>query len=929
MTMRRLALWFVLLPLCVGAEELLIDDGEYADEAAARQAWVAAEGAPPVTLMPHDGGTAVCLPADFTTDRQRRAVADKQLDLDLSRWGGFSLDIYVEDPGLFGGFSLYFQAEGGWYASSLAVTRRGWQTCEIPRASFRTEGQPQGWERILGVRFAGWRGAPRAGFVAIDNLKAYREDKVIVLGTNTIDAGSPEARAVEQYADGMAARLAEAGIRVGTVTDREVAEGGLEGRTVAIFAYNPNMSAEEVAATLRFIAAGGRVIVCYSIPAGLAEALGLRVTGGRGAAYDGEFARIVLEREALEGAPAEVTQNSWRSTVVEPIEGRATVVGWWTDSAGRNTGVPGLTVAEAGAFIGHVLTDADSATKAQLMLALVGRYAPDVWPAASARALAGPARVGALDGREALLAWLAARLPNLPRRAEIEAQVQRERQLRDRAAAERDAGRHADSVQSAGQADQALREAYLLAHDSRPVEFRALWNHSGTGAYADGWERSMQNLKANGFNAIIPNMLWGGVALYDSAYLPHHPVVAEKGDQIAECVAAAKEYGIQVHPWKVNWNLGHAAPREFREQLEAEGRLQVDLNGQVHPWLCPSDPRNLELELNTMVEVARNYDVDGVHFDYIRYPGAETCFCNGCRERFEHDTGLTVADWPRGVLAEGVRDRWHQWRCDNITRLVQRTAEEVRRIKPHCKISAAVFSGYPGTLTSVAQDWIRWIREGWLDFVCPMDYTESDARFASWIATQMRYIDGGAPICPGIGATASSSTLSADRVAGQIDLTRQLGADGFVIFNYSQSVAEGILPGLRRGVLAGDAAVGLDGPRYRFDLGAREQVKAYGRQARPGERLTATVARAAEPAGREFGRIEAKIVLEDALGRVVATLGEAPAGEPRTVSFECPSGLHRLAVVGTAEVAGRVIPFATRSVPVIGGELPAEVADLL
>ena len=36
-----------------------------------------------------------------------------------------------------------------------------------------------------------------------------------------------------------------------------------------------------------------------------------------------------------------------------------------------------------------------------------------------------------------------------------------------------------------------------------------------------------------------------------------------------------------------------------------------------------------------MLEVARKYPVDGLHFDYIRYPGRDKCYCDGCRERFE------------------------------------------------------------------------------------------------------------------------------------------------------------------------------------------------------------------------------------------------------------------------------------------------------
>jgi hypothetical protein len=82
-----------------------------------------------------------------------------------------------------------------------------------------------------------------------------------------------------------------------------------------------------------------------------------------------------------------------------------------------------------------------------------------------------------------------------------------------------------------------------------------------------------------------------------------------------------------------------------------------------------------------------------------------------------------------------------------------------------------------------------------------MDYTENDDAFCSLVENQMQLAAGRIPIYPGIGATASRSALSADRVVGQIYHARRLGAAGFTIFNFSSDVAEGILPGV--GVGAG------------------------------------------------------------------------------------------------------------------------------
>ena len=129
---------------------------------------------------------------------------------------------------------------------------------------------------------------------------------------------------------------------------------------------------------------------------------------------------------------------------------------------------------------------------------------------------------------------------------------------------------------------------------------------------------------------------------------------AEKGDdQIAQCLTACRKFGLQMHVWKVNWNLGSHVPAEFVARLRREQRLQKSSSGKEEPWLCPSNPANQKLEIDSMLEVARNYDVDGIHFDYIRYPDGDHCFCDGCRERFSKSAGVKIQQWPQDVLAEG------------------------------------------------------------------------------------------------------------------------------------------------------------------------------------------------------------------------------------------------------------------------------------
>ena len=143
------------------------------------------------------------------------------------------------------------------------------------------------------------------------------------------------------------------------------------------------------------------------------------------------------------------------------------------------------------------------------------------------------------------------------------------------------AGRFPQALAGADEAMRLFQEAYCLAHPAKPGEFRAVWCHSAYGVKNRTWDDAVGNLKANGFTAVFPNMLWGGVAYYPSQVLPVASDIATKGDQVAECLAACRKHGLQIHVWKVDWNLGRDAPKAFVDRLRAEHRLQMSDTGEL------------------------------------------------------------------------------------------------------------------------------------------------------------------------------------------------------------------------------------------------------------------------------------------------------------------------------------------------------------
>jgi uncharacterized lipoprotein YddW (UPF0748 family) len=301
------------------------------------------------------------------------------------------------------------------------------------------------------------------------------------------------------------------------------------------------------------------------------------------------------------------------------------------------------------------------------------------------------------------------------------------------------------------------------------------------------WDESIKRLADSGFNAIIVNMCWGGSAAYDSKVLPRERGVV--GDRLAECLAAGKKHGVAVHVWRVNWNLGWNVDPKHKADLRAAKRLQEDPAGKPIDWLCPSNPENQKLELDAMLEIATNYDVAGIHFDYIRYPGEEGCYCPGCRQRFEARENLKVDKWPGDVISGSLRQKYLQFRRDNITQLVAAVSEQVRNLKvrPGIKISAAVFPDWPSARDQIGQDWKLWCEKGYLDFVCPMQYTDSAPLFDARTAQTVKWAGPKVPVMPGIGATLG---LAPDGTLQQVLLARKRGAAGFVLFNYERALFE-------------------------------------------------------------------------------------------------------------------------------------------
>ena len=785
------------------SDPALIDDCGYRDNAAARAVWKPMSGSTPVSMETVDGRRCLRMDCNFKGTTIERASWDRGTTIDLASCTGFQFQVLCRNASPVSQFCIYLKSGGGWYrASFFPESSTGWNTVTIDKSATTSEGTPAGWENISAIRISAWRGSDTSTEVFLRDMRKTGvlggDASVAIIRGESVARSSPdEARSVEQFAKEASENFRALGVGSATISDLDATADSLKQAGLVVLPYNPKLPNPLAKALIDYAHNGGKILVFYIVPDQLRPLLG--VEGGEWvkASHPGAFSKIRIADKALPGAPDLVGQQSWNISALRPLPGVGRKLADWLDEKGQPTGYAAIIGSSNGIVMTHVLLPDDLENKRRMLMAMAGSLVPGIWQQAAEGSIAQIGNISDYKTIDEAIAGIA-------RTSEGDARVGQAlasaRALRETALKRMSQRNFAEAMEQASAASRKIMEAFCMAQRPSPGEFRAFWCHNAFGVEGMDWDEAISRLADNGFTAILPNMLWAGASYYESKVLPGAMPASERGDQIAKCLAACRKHGIQMHVWKVNWNLGQAAPAEFVAQMRREGRLQADSNGGEEPWLCPSNPDNQKLEIDSMVEVVRNYDVDGIHFDYIRYPDAGHCFCAGCRKRFEQASGLEIKAWPGDVLSPGpVHQRWLDWRRDNITSVVKAVSEQARAIKPKIRLSAAVFSNWLTDRDSVGQDWKLWCEKGYLDFVCPMDYTPFNINFESMVSRQVGWA-GKTPCYPGIGVSASSSHFGADRVIEQIAITRRFRTGGFVIFNYGAAESRDLLPMLGLGI---------------------------------------------------------------------------------------------------------------------------------
>ena len=176
-------------------------------------------------------------------------------------------------------------------------------------------------------------------------------------------------------------------------------------------------------------------------------------------------------------------------------------------------------------------------------------------------------------------------------------------------------------------------------------------------------------------------------------------------------------------------------------------------------------------------EIVSNYDVDGVHLDYVRYAWETT---PNARNLYPRDPAtLAIYRNQTGKHPDDDAKAWSTWRANQLTRLVGEIKQRVEQRRPGATLTAAVWSSPHVGYRDYFQNPIAWLRTGMVDAVMPMAYTESADKFAGYIDIYHNLAPNHR-VVPGIGAHKHETP---EQLGRQMQLCRQWGGD-FAIFSY-------------------------------------------------------------------------------------------------------------------------------------------------
>ena len=310
----------------------------------------------------------------------------------------------------------------------------------------------------------------------------------------------------------------------------------------------------------------------------------------------------------------------------------------------------------------------------------------------------------------------------------------------------------------AAQAKPATKEQLSEIPDV-PKEFRAAWVAtvanidwpSKPGLTTEAQQKEliaiMDRCQELNLNAVIFQIRTTADALYESDLEPwSYYITGEQGkapdpyyDPLKMAVDEAHKRGLELHAWFNPYRSGHPSNKKYSEDHINKTNPELAKAYGSYMWMDPGEPEVMKRSMDVFLDVAKRYEVDGIHIDDYFYP-YRAADPNKKGAYLDFPDAESYAKYKKAGGTLGKDD----WRRDNVNKFIEKFYKELKKVRPSVKFGISPFGiwkpGYPSNVAGMNQyeaiyaDAKLWFNEGWLDYFTPQLYWEIRKPAQSYIS---------------------------------------------------------------------------------------------------------------------------------------------------------------------------------------------------
>ena len=349
-----------------------------------------------------------------------------------------------------------------------------------------------------------------------------------------------------------------------------------------------------------------------------------------------------------------------------------------------------------------------------------------------------------------------------------------------------------------------LRENTEILPDN---EVRALWVVRDAITTPESVNRLVDFAVQTRFHILFVQVRGRGDAYYQSALAPPSPALKAPltdFDPLSYLITVAHRSGIEVHAW-LNiyyvWSdtkhappAGHVATTHPEWLLSDAKGTRMDhvpaskwkAQGIEGSFISPGVPEYRRHMVDVVHELVRNYEVDGIHLDYIRFPNKTYSYDPVSRSRFLLRYGVDPVELATNrasmqkMLGARTLAALDSIYSENRTVEVDSMVANIRIASGNKPLSAAVIADPVYARKDKGQDWPTWVHQRWVDFVVPMAYSIPPLEIEAKARVYNRLV-GVEHVLIGLGVYDGLD----EQLAESVGLLRQIPVAGYAIFSYN------------------------------------------------------------------------------------------------------------------------------------------------